>query len=75
MLFRSDELRAKVDLARERMDQLRSSLSDSVNQASASVQDALNNVAQQAEAAAPASAATPAPAEKPVDAKVEPVEG
>jgi len=38
----TDELRAKVDLARERMDQLRSSLSDAVNTTSAQVQDAVN---------------------------------
>ena len=41
-----DELRAKVDLARERMDQLRSSLSDAVNTTSAQVQDAVNTVAE-----------------------------
>ena len=42
----TDELRAKVDLARERMDQLRSSLSDAVNTTSAQVQDAVNTVAE-----------------------------
>ena len=41
----SDELRAKVDLARERMDQLRNSLSDVVGATSAQVQDAVNTVA------------------------------
>ena len=42
----TDELCAKVDLARERMDQLRSSLSDAVNTTSAQVQDAVNTVAE-----------------------------
>lgn len=41
----TDELRAKIDLARERMDQLRSSLSDNVVAASATVNSALNAVA------------------------------
>jgi gas vesicle protein len=40
----TDELRAKVDLARERMDQLRDSLSDAVTATSAQVQDAVNDV-------------------------------
>ena len=41
----SDELRAKVDLARERMDQLRSSLSDAVVNTSAQVQEVATDVA------------------------------
>lgn len=39
----ADELRAKVDLARERMDQLRDSLSDAVTTTSAQVQDVVNS--------------------------------
>ncbi|OFK22185.1 YtxH domain-containing protein [Olsenella sp. HMSC062G07] len=42
----TDELRAKVDLARERMDQLRSSLSDAVSTTSSQVQEAVNSVAE-----------------------------
>lgn len=38
----TDELRAKVDAARERMDQMRSSLSESVAAASAQVQSAVD---------------------------------
>ena len=48
---KTDELRAKVDLARERMDQLRDSLSDVVTTTSAQVQDAVNAVADQVAAA------------------------
>ena len=40
----SDELRAKVDLARERMDKLRESLSETVANTTAQVQDAVSNV-------------------------------
>ena len=40
----SDELRAKVDLARERMDALRDSLSETVANTSAQVQEAVNTV-------------------------------
>ncbi|MCI1665769.1 MAG: YtxH domain-containing protein [Atopobiaceae bacterium] len=54
---KTDELRAKVDLARERMDQLRDSLSDTVATTSASVQDAMNNVAEKAAEADPTKAA------------------
>ncbi len=39
-----DELRAKVDAARERMDKLRSSLSDTVVATAASVQNAMDSV-------------------------------
>jgi gas vesicle protein len=42
----SDELRAKVDLARERMDQLRDSLSETVATTSAQVQEAVNTVTE-----------------------------
>ena len=59
----TDELRAKVDLARERMDQLRDSLSDMVTTTSAQVQDAVNAVADQVAAAAEAAPAAETPAE------------
>ena len=42
----SDELRAKVDLARERMDALRDSLSETVANTSAQVQEAVNTVTE-----------------------------
>ena len=41
---KTDDLRAKVDLARERMDQLRDSLSDVVAQTSSQVNEAVNTV-------------------------------
>lgn len=41
----ADELRAKVDLARERMEQLRDSLSDAVTTTSSQVQDVVNTAA------------------------------
>jgi hypothetical protein len=53
----TDELRAKVDLARERMDQLRSSLSDTVTSTSDQVRDVVNTVAGQAAGVAGAAAA------------------
>ena len=61
---KTDELRATVVLARERMDQLRESLSDAVADASAQVQDAVTSVADRV------SAMTDAPVadEKPADA-------
>ena len=43
----ADELREKVDAARARMDQLRSSLSDAVANASAQVVDVVNTVSDQ----------------------------
>lgn len=42
----SDELRAKVDLARERMDKLRESLSETVATTTAQVQDAVSTVTE-----------------------------
>ena len=55
----ADELRAKVDLARERMEQLRDSLSDAVTTTSSQVQDVVNTAADKVvtatDAAAPAS--------------------
>ena len=48
----SDELRAKVDLARERMDQLRDSLSETVANTSAQVQEAVNTVTEKVTEAA-----------------------
>ncbi|MCH3967495.1 MAG: YtxH domain-containing protein [Atopobiaceae bacterium] len=58
---KTDELRAKVDLARERMDQLRDSLSDTVATTSAGMQDAMNSVADKVSAAtAQAQGTTPA---------------
>ena len=67
---KTDELRAKVDLARERMDQLRDSLSDAVSGASAQVADAVSGAAEKvcACADAPADAAAEA-------VKVEVVDG
>ena len=53
----TDELRAKVDLARERMDQLRSSLSDTVTSTSDQVRDVVNTGAGQAAGVAGAAAA------------------
>lgn len=41
----ADELRAKVDLARERMERLRDSLSDAVTTTSSQVQDVVNTAA------------------------------
>ncbi len=46
----TDELRAKVDAARERMDQVRSSLSDAVAVASVQAQDAISNITSQVDA-------------------------
>ncbi|MDY4523098.1 MAG: YtxH domain-containing protein [Atopobium sp.] len=43
----TDELRAKVDAARERMDQVRNSLSDTVAVASVQAQDVISNIASQ----------------------------
>ena len=43
----TDELRAKVDAARERMDQVRSSLSDTVAVASVQAQDVISNITSQ----------------------------
>ena len=55
----ADELRAKVDLARERMEQLRDSLSDAVTTTSSQVQDVVNTAADKVvsatDAASPAS--------------------
>ena len=48
----SDELRAKVDLARERMDQLRDSLSETVANTTAQVQDAVSTVTEKVTEAA-----------------------
>jgi gas vesicle protein len=48
----SDELRAKVDLARERMDALRESLSETVATTSAQVQDAVSSVTEKVNEAA-----------------------
>ncbi len=49
----TDELRAKIDLARERMDQLRDSISDNVAVAADSVTDAVSGVAEKVGAAVP----------------------
>lgn len=59
----SDELRAKVDLARERMDQLRDSLSKGAADATAQVQSAVASVADQVVSLADEPAAEEAPAE------------
>ena len=50
----TDELRAKVEAARERMEQLRTSLSESVAAASVQVQDVANTVADMVSAVAEA---------------------
>ena len=54
---KTDELRAKVDLARERMDQLRDSLSDAVAAASEQVEDTVGDVIDEVSAAAAEAAA------------------
>ncbi|MBQ9620374.1 MAG: YtxH domain-containing protein [Atopobiaceae bacterium] len=52
----SDELREKVDAARVRMDELRTSLSDAVATASAQVVDVMNTVTEQVSSMADAAA-------------------
>lgn len=54
----ADELRAKVDLARERMEQLRDSLSDAVTTTSSQVQDVVNTAADKVVSATDAAAPT-----------------
>ena len=54
---KTDELRAKVDLARERMDQLRDSLSDAVAAASEQVEDTVGDVIDEVSVAAAEAAA------------------
>ena len=56
----TDELRAKVDLARERMDQLRSTLSDNVAAAADTVTNTATAVADKVGAAVPQAPATEA---------------
>lgn len=63
---KTDELRAKVDLARERMDQLRSTLSDNVAAAADTVTNTVTAVADKVGAAVPQ-----APATEAVDVHVE----
>lgn len=60
----SDDLRAKVDAARERMDQLRDSLSEVVASTSAQVQDAVDAVSASVAAMADDANATEAEAVK-----------
>lgn len=62
----TDELRAKIDLARERMDQLRSTLSDNVAAAADTVTNTVTAVADKVGAAVPQ-----APATEAVDVHVE----
>lgn len=62
----TDELRAKIDLARERMDQLRSTLSDNVAAAADTVTNTATAVADKVGAAVPQ-----APATEAVDVHVE----
>lgn len=69
----ADELRAKVDLARERMEQLRDSLSDAVTTTSSQVQDVVNTAADKVVSAS--DHATPAGETKAEGVHVEVVDG
>lgn len=69
----ADELRAKVDLARERMEQLRDSLSDAVTTTSSQVQDVVNSAADKVVSAS--DAATPAGETQAEGVHVEVVDG
>ena len=68
----ADELRAKVDLARERMEQVRSSLSESVSSSAAQVADAVQAVSAQVGNAV--DGMTAAETTEAADVTVEPVE-
>lgn len=69
----ADELRAKVDLARERMEQLRDSLSDAVTTTSSQVQDVVNTAADKVVSAS--DHAAPAGETKAEGVRVEVVDG
>lgn len=69
----ADELRAKVDLARERMERLRDSLSDAVTTTSSQVQDVVNTAADKVVSAS--DHATPAGETKAEGVHVEVVDG